>query len=476
MNLWQRLFGASHPPPREEKASAAGTVISAWNVGQPVWTPRDYKQLADETYVRNAIANRCVRMIASSAANIPWSAFTRRKNELPITHPLMRLLMRPNATIGGATLFEAFYSYLLLAGNAYMESVGPETGPPRELWTLRPDRMRIVPGPAGIPEAYEYEANGQKKIWRVDPLTGDGPILHVKEFHPIDDWYGLSRVEAGAYGVDRNNAAAAHNKALLDNGARPSGALIFEPVQIAPGEHQFAPESALDAAKTKLLDTYGGPDNAGKPMVFGGNVKWEEMGISPKDMDFAVGKDDSARDICAAFGVPHILIVPGSATYNNVKEAKLEFYEETVLPLVDRMVDALNIWLVPKFGENLTIGVDLDEVPALEPRRESKRTGVVTLLEKGVTGIDEARAALQYGDRDENFVVKADAAIIAALTTSAGISGYEPLYRYLRSVGLLSPEMTLEQFAANAEALRQAAIDAAQAENGGKEGSSDAKT
>lgn len=429
---------------RETKASAAGSIISAWQVGQPVWTPREYDRLADESYVRNAVAYRCTRLIASNAAAAPWLLYGANGEEIE-SHKLLDLLTRPGAQAGGASMFEAFYSYLVLAGNTYLEAVGPDRGVPRELWTHRPDRMKVIPGPFGLPEAFEYEALGQRKTWRVDPLTGQGPILHIKEFHPVNDWYGLSRVEPGAYGVDRNNAAAAHNKALLDNGARPSGALVFKPVELADKSKVTAPETAIKAAETELRARHGGPENAGRPMVLGGNVDWLDMGISPKDMDFGQGKDDAARDICAAFGVPHILVVKGEATYNNLAQAKLDLYEETVLPLVDRAVDALNAWLAPKFGDGLRLAIDLDEIPALEPRRESKRTTIISLLDKGVIDADEAREALQYGPRAKGSVGKVDASVLRELREGIDTIGPDPLVSYLKSAGLFDKSVTAEQ-------------------------------
>jgi HK97 family phage portal protein len=242
------------------------------------------------------------------------------------------------------------------------------------------------------------------------------------------------------------------DKALLDNGARPSGALIFEPVKLPDGSMQSAPQAVIEAAEKALQDQHVGAHRAGKSFVFGGNVKWEEMGISPKDMDFAKGKEDAARDICISFGVPHILIVPGQSTYNNVREAKLELWEDTILPMLDKATDALNAWLVPKFGEGLKLEPDLDSVSALEPRREAKRTSITTLLDKGVIDDAEAREALQYGPRPAGAVKlnRGDGQVLTALiqgaTTDASMT--KPLYRYLVSVGLLDAADTFEDFVA----------------------------
>lgn len=394
--------------PSQVKFSAAGPAISVARVGNPVWTERNYDSFAEEAYVRNAVAFRCIKMISRSAAAIPWLLDDGRGNEIE-QHALLKLLARPGANIGGATLFEAFYAYLLIAGNSYLEAVGPDGKPPRELWNLRPDRMKVVAGRFGLPQGFEYEVNGQTVRWEADPLTGAGPILHMKEFHPRSDWYGLSPVEPASYSIDRHNAAVAHNTALIQNGSSPSGALIFKPISMPGGGVTRAPQEVIDAADARLNERHVGAVNAGRPLILGGDVDWKQMGLSPKDMDFNESKMDAARDICLAFGVPHILIVPGQSTYNNLREAKLELYEETILPMVDRGLDALNAWLVPMFGDGLVLGIDKDDIPALSLRRELKQKAMVELYDKKLLTREEARAALQYGEMDP-----ADAAALDA--------------------------------------------------------------
>jgi HK97 family phage portal protein len=435
-------------PYREEKASVTGPIIAAGYVGQPVWTPRNYAHLSREAYVQNAVAYRCVKLIATAAASAPW-LLKGRGGAVIDDHQLLTLLKRPGPMIGGCSLFEAFYSYLMLEGNGYLEGVGPsDTAPPKELWAPRPDRMKVIPGEYGLPQGYRYDANGLIREWKVDPITGVGPILHVKEFHPLNDWYGLARTEPAGYGVDRHNASSAHNKALLDNGARPSGALVFQPVKNTDGSMTTAPQGVIDAAKKALVDGHTGPRNAGKPHVFGGLVDWLEMGINPKDMDFAKGKDDAARDICLSYGVPHILVVPGQSTYNNVREAKLELWEDTVLPLIDKVTDALDAWLCPQFGDGLNLGVDLDEIPALEPRREAKRASIIAMVDKGLLDTDEGREALQYGPRPAGALKmnRGDGPVLVALLQTAQAGVYEPLFLYLKSVGLLDQADTLADF------------------------------
>lgn len=437
----------------EEKSSAVGPQISAHYVGQPVWTDHNYADLARESYRLNPVAFRCVKKIATAAASVKWLLHDKAGNEIT-DHPLLDLLARPNPNVSGVAFSEAVYAYLLLSGNSYIEGVGPDNRPPMELWNLRPDRMLVVPGPYGTPGGFEYTVNGTPKTFVVDPITGKGPVLQIKEFDPLNDWYGMSRVLPAARAVDRNNAAAEHNTALLQNGARPSGVMSFPPVSVGGADGELnAPPSVIEAAEKRLNKTHMGPKNAGKPMVVGGTVKWDAMGLSPVDMDFDKSKDDSARDICIAWGVPHVLIVKGASTFNNISEAKLELYEDTVIPSIDLVAAELNNWLTPQYGDGLKLSPDLDSVSALEPRRESKRKSTLELFDKGLLDSTEAREALQYGPRDPSSVLDVDASTITALVNAAKVSGLEPLARYMVSVGLVPAGTSAEALLTAANGL-----------------------
>lgn len=447
--FWQK--GKGEPAP-ELKYSEAGPVSTAFTANRPAWTPREYERLAEEAFLRNAVSFRCVKLIATCVSTIPIMLM-RGEDEVD-SHAILDLLNVPSPMTSRQQLFEAMTAYLLLSGNSYLEAVGAKNGPPKELWPLRPDRMKVIPSVYGTPSGFRYEIGGRKKDWPANPVTRESPILHIKEFHPINDNYGMSRTEPAAYGIDRHNAASAHNKALLDNGARPTGALVFKPTKVGNDEYEQAPQTLIDAAISKLNDLRTGARNAGKPLVLGGDVSWEEMAVTPRDMDFNEGKLDAARDICYSYGVPPILVVPGESTYNNRSEAKLELYEETVIPLAISILDMLSVWLNSKFKETgLRIVPDLDSVSALEPRREKKRESTISLLESNVIDINEAREALQYGARDDmSLTASVDSSVLTALISAAREDDmmYQPLWRYMRSVGLVDQKLTFAQWLAQA--------------------------
>jgi len=343
--------------PPESKASRTAQVLAFESGGRARWTPRDYAALAREGYLANAIVHRAVRLVAENAAACSFLIYEGAQERE--AHPLSRLLTRPNARQDGATFFEALYAHMLLAGNAYVEAValGEEV---RELYALRPDRMKVVPGPDGWPEAYDYSVAGRGV--RFDQLASRvPPILHLTFFHPLDDHYGLAPVEAAAVAVDTHNSAAKWNKALLDNAARPSGALVYSgPEGAVLSDQQF------DRLKRELTDTYQGAVNAGRPLLLEGGLDWKAMSLTPKDMDFLDAKNSAAREIALAFGVPPMLLgIPGDNTYANFQEANRALWRQTILPLASRVGASFAHWLSPQFGESLRLVVDTDRIDAL---------------------------------------------------------------------------------------------------------------
>ena len=357
---WRRVLGPRRPIGAPEiKDSRVGPLIALTAGGRARWTPRDYAHLAAEGFAKNAVAYRCVRMIAEAAASTPLIVFAdgARRDE----HPLSRLLARPNPEQSGAEWLEALYGALQTAGNAYAEAVGE--GAPEELWTLRPDRVKVAPGPDGWPAAWEYSVDGRSgRIGR----AGDGwsPVMQLKLFHPTDDHYGFSPLEAAAFAIDVHNASGAWNKALLDNAARPSGALVYGARE---GERLTAEQ--FEGLRAQVEESHAGTMNAGRPMILEGGLDWKPMSWTPADMDFIAGKHAAAREIALAFGVPpQLLGIPGDATYANYREANAAFWRGTVVPLVRKTAAALTGWLGGRFA-GVRIEADLDGVAALSDER-----------------------------------------------------------------------------------------------------------
>lgn len=374
MQFFRRDGGERAAPQR--KASATGRVVAlAAGTGRVVWSPRDVGSLTRTGFTGNPVGFRCVKLIAEAAAALPLVCQdAARRYEL---HPLLELMRRPNAGQGRAELFEALYGQMLLSGNGYLEAVAEEPGLPRELHVLRADRISIVPGADGWPVAYDYTVGGRKH--RFDMTGQPDPICHIKAFHPQDDHYGLSPMQAAATAIDVHNSASAWSKGLLDNAARPSGAIVYKGTD---GQGMLAPEQ-YDRLVFEMEMHHQGARNAGRPMLLEGGLDWKPMGFSPSDMEFHATKEAAAREIAVAFGVPPMLLgIPGDATYANYQEAHRAFYRLTVLPLATRVTAAVAYWLSTHMGQIVELRPDLDQIPALAGERDQqwKRVGEAAFL------------------------------------------------------------------------------------------------
>ena len=376
--MFQKLKNFFAP---EQKRSATAPIIALATAGRPVWTPCDYAALTQAGFAGNPIGYRAVRMIAEASASIPLLAYV---DAVEVTdHPALALLRHPNPGQPGREFLEMVAGFLLVAGNAYVEKVTID-GAPREIYALRPDRMKAVASLNGWPEAYEYSVNGQSV------RLARERILHLKLFNPLNDLYGLPPLQAAQRSIDTHNAAAGWNKAMLDNSARPSGALVY-----AAGDGHLTKDQ-FERLKIELETSYQGAANAGRPMVLEGGLDWKQMSYSPTEMQFIEAKNAAAREIALAFGVPPMLLgIPGDNTFANYAEANRVFWRQTVVPLAGRIAEALSGFFAAEFA-GLRLAHDLDQVEALAHDRDAlwTRINAASFLTE-----DEKRAAVGYGKK-----------------------------------------------------------------------------
>lgn len=339
---------------RKAARGAARPALSrAWG-GWSQAAPLTWEQQVREGYLGNAIVQRSVRLVAEAVGSAPLLCGGNER-----LHHLVC------GTSAGQGLLETLAAHLLLHGNAYVQILADAGGGPAELYALRPDRVTVEADGRGWPVAYRYKAGGQVAILPAEDGAGRSEVITIKSFHPLDDHYGAGCLGAASGAVAAHNAAAVWNKALLDNAARPSGALMHD-----PGE-KGVPLTAdqVERLREELNLLFSGGVNAGRPLLLEGGLKWQALSHSPADMDFLELKHSAGREIAMAFGVPPMLLgLPGDATYANYREANRALWRLTVLPLCAKILGGISQGLAPYF-EGAELRVDLDKVPALTEDR-----------------------------------------------------------------------------------------------------------
>jgi HK97 family phage portal protein len=332
----------------------ARTLTSPWYFAEAqARAPFEYASAVRRAYLDNPVAQRAVRLVAEGIGGAPL---------VPADPALTRLVM---ATSGGQALLETLSAQLLLHGNAYVQVIKDALGQPVELFALRPERVSVIADAEGWPSAYAYKV-GERTL--TIPVLDEGAapnLIHIRHFHPADDHYGAGCLAAADQAVATHNAAANWNRALLENAARPSGALVYD-----PGDAGGLSAEQFERLKAELAGAYAGMANAGRPMLLEGGLKWQSISLSPADMDFAALKAAAARDVALAFGVPPMLLgLPGDATYANYREANRALWRLTLLPLASKLLGALGEGLATWFPE-ARLAIDLDRIPALAEDRE----------------------------------------------------------------------------------------------------------
>lgn len=360
--------------------------------GRANWFGHNYWNFATEAYAKNVIAYHCIKRISESCADIPIRV--KQGGEIVENHPILKLLKRPNPLEGWKTFMRNAITHRLISGNSYILGNVVYTKKIMELTLLRPDRVTIMITSYNEPYEYMYTYYGRIFHYPIEPITQHSEVLHIKEPNPLNDLYGMSPIAAASMSVDQHNESSEWNKKLLENSARPPGILTMK------DKSDSAPQMSKEqlAEVRELLDErITGSKNAGKIPILNFDMVWQSLGMSPTDMDWLNGKDTSARDICYAFGYPpHLLGLPDNSTYNNMSEAKLALYEETVIPLLQNYLEEISYYINYQMNLDIELVPDLDCVSALTPRRESARATARADLTAGILTINEAREEIGY--------------------------------------------------------------------------------
>lgn len=345
---------------KSARDGARPVLARAWGAGAAAlgeW-PASYEAQLRAGVIGNPVAQRAMRLVSEGAGATVLAA---GGVEADAGEKALALIRRASA---GQGLVETLACHLLLHGNGYVQIIAGADGRPAELFALRPERVSVEADARGWPAAYLYRVGDS--VTRLCPEDGTGcmTVLQMKALNPLDDHYGLGCVGAAAGAVAIHNAATVWNKALLDNAARPSGAMVYDP---ADGS-VMTPEQ-FERVKREMEIAFSGAANAGRPMLLEGGLDWKAMSLTPAEMDFVGLKAAAAREIALAFGVPPMLMgLPGDNSYANYREANKALWRQTILPLVAKICAGLAQGL-QGWWPGLTLAADPDAVPALSDER-----------------------------------------------------------------------------------------------------------
>jgi HK97 family phage portal protein len=360
-----KIFGLNITRASERKESPTWPAVILTLGGQnAVYTPKQYDKLIEAGYQNCAPAFSAISLIARSAAGVRWFVSRKQSDGTLVEleqNPLTDLLAYPNEYMDGYRFIESIISYKLMAGNSYVHKIhGLPSRPPKFLYVYRPDRMKVTAGDgSALVAGYTYDT-GTAKV----PLKTED-VLHLHDFHPLNDFYGLSRLEVAASSIDISNWSQEWNLGMLQNGMRIPGVLRLNGVTKEQSER----------IRKQLREEHAGSANVDKALVLENlaDCEWTPTAMSAKDADWGESEKRNLRRICAVFNVWSGLLGDSeSTTYSNYQEGRKALYQEAVLPELDGLRSGLNRWLVPLYGDGIVLDYDRDGIEALQEDRGKK--------------------------------------------------------------------------------------------------------
>ncbi len=372
----------------EKKAPVITLSAGAWNTKKEY----DFRRYALEGYQRNVYVFKCVQQIARSASSIELN-IVDGNGEVIENHPLQDLIDNPNGLESKGEFFEKLYTQKLIGGNSYAVRTGPSGGEiPRELYIIRPDQIEVRVGRTQFPIAYDHRVEGRVvESYPVDQLTGQSDLKHFKFFNPLDDFLGMSPMMAASLEIDINSSVSELNNSLLSNGLVPGAMLRYKPSNES-GVPTLMTDEQMAQIRSDFEKKYKGAKKAGELMILQGDFEWETTSMTPQEMEFNTLEQTTAKKIALAYGVPSQLIgIKDAQTYANVKEARFAFYQETVIPIAQRVEDDLNEWFDPYLEGDAHFKYDFDGIQIIAEINREREEGLTQLVTNGIISPNEAR-------------------------------------------------------------------------------------
>lgn len=344
--------------------------------------PDSYLGRTTEGYEQNPYVFKCINTRAKAVSLVDSLVLDKQGNEHNDSHPLVRLLKRPNPGQSQTEFLHIIEFHLSLMGNAYILPIHTKARKLTQLHIIRPDYISYVPS-GNIFDPVQY--------WNVG--TGEGMVqlapqdlIHIRALPGSDPVYGSSPLSAAGMSVAQQNAAREWNNSMLVNSGKPSIAVLI-PAELT--KDQFT------EAQSRLESGFSGKRNAGKTMVLDAGKDVKSVGFSPTDMDWSSGMIISAKEIAIAFDVPPEKVGDSAnKTYSNMQEANREFAAGFVKPELDLIWSGISRYCVQFYDDVSAITFDAAMIPGIK----ADETDLMNAMNNTFfLTVNEKRASLGYG-------------------------------------------------------------------------------
>ena len=334
-----------------------------------------------QQYEKSLYVYACVSKIAEKYASIDFKlkriVNSKGESEDILNHPILDLLYRLNPFMTKAEFFETDLINRKLSGDSFILKIRNNYGQVAELWPIRPDLVKIYPDPVSYINRYEITTSDGGTI-NVPPEN----MIHIKYPSPLETYFGISPLATAKARVNTEKYASEYQEEFFLNNSRPDA--VFESEQIPT-------ESQRSEIRGSWEKRHKGRGNNSKVGFLWGGLKYHQISLTQREMDFIESMKFTRDDILVAFKVPKpIVAITDDVNRANAETAQEIFLNETIIPEVKKLVDKLNEELIiPDFGEEFYLTFE-DPVPV---NREMRLTEFEKGVDRWIT-VNEARSEM----------------------------------------------------------------------------------
>ena len=303
----------------------------------------------------------CIDLIAGYASTVPLKAYSKptRKGDWVEDDRIIpgQMLKYINPKMTQAEYITRIISHLLLFENAYIAiedaPPGDQDKSPFSLYPMNPVWTRLIPEPINGVKYYRYAVSGNDPVFfRYDK------VLHIKGYSPLDDFYGLLKLNALSTDVEKSRNAAKFLSKFYGKAVNLSGVLELGELGAGSGPDELA------KYKKQIEEQYQGGDNAFRVLVLEKGMKWNVPASNNVEVNTIPVLAHSRADIQMMFKVPPQMFSGDSRVPEAVEGT---FWNMALLPDLNRVAQAHDKYLAKALDyHKYLIRFDLTEVIALK--------------------------------------------------------------------------------------------------------------
>lgn len=288
-------------------------------------------------------------------------------------HPFLELLSSPGFLMDSAQLKYALMTSFLVTGNCFPILQGNVNYEPIGIHTLSANKANLQPDGNNFlytinftqnedPQLYRRQMIPKRKtaVFQAENMLSETIQLLIKKRR-----WGIqaqSPLERIYYQTITKYYGHIHNAGIMKNASRPGG--MFSPGDGPMSQTQY--ESFQQEIETK----FSGPSNAGRNIVAPRPVKYENLLLNTRDMDFINLIENSKDSIYNMYDIPLAMVSKETMTNANFTESQTAFYDQAVLPRATFLLKRLGDFALPRYkdGDRYELIVDEKQLPALKAR------------------------------------------------------------------------------------------------------------